>query len=191
MSKYDVLTSIHKQFKQAAKEQCEYKYSTGNVLQNDIKNVGQKDAENVKQNSKSSAQVESCVKRDAVLHNSCGLKPDKKRTVHLGIRLSTIERNILAGHAERNSLTISQYARLVLLKSPALDPHRHRLLLRGLYYLNKQGANLNQIAKRLNTYPVSAESAKAVIEIQQGCSEIYGTICNALTEGRHGSWLTE
>ncbi|MCL2505076.1 MAG: plasmid mobilization relaxosome protein MobC [Alphaproteobacteria bacterium] len=189
MSKYDVLTSIHKQFRQIEKELCE-KNNQVNASRNVQQNVGQKDAENVKQNLKSCAQVESCVKRDAVLHNSCGLKPNKTRLFHLGIRLSATERNILYGHAERNSLPISQYARLILLKSPALDPHRHRLLLRAIYQLTRQGVNLNQIAKQLNTYPVSAESTNAIIEIRQGCLETFGTICNALVEGRTDSWLT-
>jgi len=179
MSKYDVLTSIHKQFRQAAKELCDKNSQTENVKQKDTKNF------------KSSAQVESCVKRDAVLQNSCGLKPDKTRLFHLGIRLSATERDILYGYAERNSLPISQYARLILLKSPVLDPHRHRLLLRAIYQLTRQGVNLNQIAKQLNTYPVSDESTNAIIEIRQGCLETLDAVYHALVEGRHDSWLTE
>ncbi|MCL2469523.1 MAG: MobC family plasmid mobilization relaxosome protein [Alphaproteobacteria bacterium] len=140
---------------------------------------------------KSSAQVESYVKRGAVSHNSSGLKPDKTRTVHLGIRLSTAERDILAGHAERNNLTISQYARLVLLKSPALDPHRHKLLLRAVYQLTRQGVNLNQIAKQLNSYPESSEAAEAILEIRQAYSETSVTVHHALVEGRAGNWTME
>ncbi|MCL2473956.1 MAG: hypothetical protein FWF23_03530 [Alphaproteobacteria bacterium] len=54
MSKYDVFSSIHKQFKQAAKDVCNKNSQTKIVEQNDPKNF------------KSSAQVETCVGQNIV-----------------------------------------------------------------------------------------------------------------------------
>jgi hypothetical protein len=137
------------------------------------------------QKAKSSAQVESYVKRSAVLHNSSGLKPEKARSVHLGIRLDFQERERLAEQAERNNLSTSQYVRLMLLKSPLLDPERNSLLHKVHFELTKQGTNLNQIAKQLNAGAVTnGQGASMVAMISRSLMTAHQAILQALSEGR-------
>lgn len=137
------------------------------------------------QKAKSYAQVESYVKRSAVLHNSGGLKPEKARSVHLGIRLDLEERERLAEQAARNNLSTSQYARLVLLKSPLLDPERNSLLNKVHFELTKQGTNLNQIAKQLNAGTVTnGQGASMVAMISSSLRVAHQAVLDALSEGR-------
>jgi hypothetical protein len=135
--------------------------------------------------SKSSAQVESFVEPQAVQRNSGGLKPSKSRPSHIGIRLTPQEREIVVQQAEKIGLTISEYARLTILKSPSLDPERHRLLLKLNLELTRQGTNLNQIAKQLNGKVVSPEQAESLLAmIARTMMQAHKAVHDALTNGR-------
>ncbi|MCL2505329.1 MAG: hypothetical protein FWE93_03650, partial [Alphaproteobacteria bacterium] len=137
MSKYDVLTSIHKQFKQAAKEVCEQNCQT--------QNVGQKDTKNFK----SCAQVERSVKPQVaplVAPNSAGSFPRPQKTYSYGLKLRDGELDIIRLKAQDLNMSVNAYIRASVLGAgyvSAIDPTKHQLLINIQRELNKQGTNLN------------------------------------------------
>ena len=186
MSKYDVLTSIHKQFRQAAKELC-----------SETKNVGQKDAKNVKQNFKSSAQVESSVAphvAHSVAHvvapHSAGSFPEpqcKKSYTH-GLRLREGELDIIRGKAQELNMSVNAYIRASVLGAgyvSAIDPAKRQLLINIQSELNKQGSNLNQIAKHLNAGILNPYQGKDHLSLlARSLLNAHTSVRQALSEGR-------
>ena len=141
MSKYDVLSLEHKQFRQAAKELC-----------SETKNVGQNDTKNFK----SCAQVERSVKPQVaplVAPNSAGSFPRPQKTYSYGLKLRDGELDIIRLKAQDLNMSVNAYIRASVLGAgyvSAIDPTKHQLLINIQRELNKQGTNLNQIAKHLN-----------------------------------------
>lgn len=176
--------SIRLQFRQAARDMC----CPSGAYQK-LKNMQQtSDTLIVKQSvkkSKSSAQVETFVGQHAVRQISCGLKPEEKRKSRVTTRFSHEERKKLVGRAQKARLTLSEYMRVVTLESPALDPERHKLLLKTNYELTRQGVNLNQIAKRLNAGRGSTACAEGMLaELFDALMEVQKMVHQALSEGR-------
>ncbi|MDX2027795.1 MAG: plasmid mobilization relaxosome protein MobC [Alphaproteobacteria bacterium] len=128
-------------------------------------------------NTKSYAQVAGFVSRKSVKQNPSGLKPDISRSCRLVIRFSKKERATIVSHAESARMTISQYARLTLLKAPSLDPQRNKYLMRANYELTRQGINLNQIAKQFNGGEITSDEA---INMLSGISHPIGQALNDL-----------
>ncbi len=123
---------------------------------------------NVRQESKSYAQVESLVVPQAVLPNSCGLKPgmstaqrkpkkqkkSTKRPAPLSVRLSEKDRDIIAQKAFNIGYSVNAYVRAAALGSaykPPIGRDMVMALLAVKYELTAQGRNLNQIAHSLNS----------------------------------------
>ena len=159
MSKYDVLTSIHKQFKQAAKEVCEHNCST--------QNVGQKDTKNFK----SCAQVESSVAphvahsvAHAVAPHSAGSfpRPQCRKSYTHGLRLREGEISLIRQKAHELNISVNTYIRAKALGDDyiAKPPAWLRDVLLKLYAeLARQGNNLNQLARNVNMKLTTAENA--------------------------------
>ena len=191
MSKYDVLTSIHKQFREAAKELCDKNNQVNdsrNVQQNGIQNVGQKDVKNVKQNFKSCAQVGTCVGQNDVRHKSSELKLKGRRIHRITTRFNFEEKMRLIEKAKESCLRISDYIRASVLGAgyvSAIDPTKNQLLMNIQSELNKQGSNLNQIAKQLNAGIVNPfEGNNLLSMLARSLLNAHNSVRKALSEGR-------
>ena len=96
------------------------------------------------------------------------MKVAKRETAVL-IRLSEREKRTLKRKAAKNGMTVSEYARTLLANSDdvtirVIDTEPLR---KAAHELAKQGTNLNQFMRFLNTYGSNAldyEEAKAVLE---------------------------
>lgn len=109
------------------------------------------------------------------------MKVEKRETAVL-IRLSGREKRTLKRKAANYGMTVSDYARTLLINSDDatikvidIEP-----LKKAAHELAKQGTNLNQFMKFLNTYGervFDAEEAKAVLEREVAC---FGKIMEAL-----------
>lgn len=172
MSNHDLpLPTIRFQFRETAKALC--------------KPYVHKDLSDKSGNPKSYAQVESFVRHQGGRQNSGGLKPGNSRPYRITTRFSEEERNTLVIYAENARLTLSQFVRYSLLKSPALDPARNRLLLKANYELTRQGTNLNQIARQLNAGALSHEQAESLLaSLAPGMAQAYAALHEALANGR-------
>jgi hypothetical protein len=135
--------------------------------------------------AKSYAQVESFVRQHVVRHNSGELKLRDSRPCRIITRLSEKERETILRQAKEACLTVSEYIRLTLLKSPSLDPERHQLLLKANFELTKQGTNLNQIAKHLNAGTGKpSQGASLLAVISRSLMKAHMAVRQALAEGR-------
>jgi len=140
------------------------------------------------ENTKSYAQVETSVRRLAVGHKSCGLKPDEPKEFRITVRFSKNEREILVGHAEKIGLTMSEHIRVSALGPTyayAVDPERFQLLRQAVKELNRQGVNLNQIAHQMNAQPnYAADGETRLGEIAQNLIAAQKAVRQALSEGK-------
>lgn len=135
--------------------------------------------------AKSYAQVESFVRQHVVGQNSCELKLRDSRPCRIIARFSKEERETVVRQAKGAGLTVSEYIRLTLLKSPSLDPERHQLLLKANFELTKQGTNLNQIAKHLNAgMGKPSQGASMLAVISRSLMNAHMAVRQALAEGR-------
>jgi len=125
--------------------------------------VGQND-----EKTKSSAQVATSVGQHGVRQKSCGLKPGESRPFKITARFASGEREFLVRQAETSCLTVSEYIRASSLGpgyAAAIDPMRRQLLQDALRELNRQGNNLNQIAKHLNAGVVSPQEGDSLLAL--------------------------
>jgi len=140
--------------------------------------------------TKSSAQVALSVEQMLVQRRSGGLKPDKSRPFHIGIRLSQNERELVVQHAEKSGLTISEYVRASVLGAgyaSSIDPVKRQQLVDANRELSRQGNNLNQIAKHLNAGIASPEQGESMLDIlARGLLAAYTSVRKALAEGQDG-----
>ena len=157
---------------------------------------------NVRQESKSYAQVESLVVPQPVLPNSCGLKPGMsntqgkpkkrkkptKRPAPLSVRLSEKDRAIIAQKAFNIGYSVNAYVRAAALGSdykPPIGREMEMGLLAVKYELTAQGRNLNQIAHRLNSDIHSeAETNSMLGVIVRSLLKAHDAVGAALTWGR-------
>lgn len=144
--------------------------------------------ENVQREPKSCAQVEISVKQQAVKQKSGGLKPEGGRAAFIGIRLSSQERQLVIGRAINSGLKLSAYARAALLGADYVtkhDPVRRELLRDLSVELGRQGNNLNQIAKQLNSGFVTQDDAYALLnDLGGSLVAAHNAVRLAMTEGK-------
>lgn len=96
------------------------------------------------------------------------MKVAKRETAVL-IRLSEREKRTLKRKAAKNGMTVSEYARTLLINSDdaTIKVIDTEPLKKAAHELAKQGTNLNQFMKFLNTYGVNVfdpEEAKLVLQ---------------------------
>ena len=185
MSKYDVLLSpMQRQFKQAAKELCGQTENVGQKEQSVKQSVAQKELKNFK----SFAQVESCVGQSIVRQNSCELKLKGRRIHRVTTRFTYEEKIRLIENAKVSQLKLSDYIRASVLGAgyvSAIDPAKRQLLINIQGELNKQGSNLNQIAKHLNAGILNPLQGKDTLSLlARSLLNTHSSVRQALTEGR-------
>ena len=145
-------------------------------------------SEIVQREPKSCAQVETSVKQQAVQQKSGGLKPACGKSSHIGIRLSFQERQLVIGRASQSGLKLSAYARAALLGADYVarhDPVRRKLLQDLSTELGRQGNNLNQIARQLNSDLIQADEAYALLnDLGNSLIAAHNAVHLTLTEGK-------
>lgn len=170
-------------FRQAGKALCQRNTSVEHTHVEQQKSVEQNS-----QNYKSYAQVAPSVQRQAVSQRACGLKPGESRVSHIGIRFSRQEREFIVQQAKNTSLTLSEYIRASALGpgyAATIDPMKRQLLKDAIRELNRQGNNLNQIARNLNAgnlTPNQAERELSRLELSLIAAQ--RAVRAALTEGK-------
>lgn len=110
----------------------------------------------------------------------------RQRQDRLTIRFAADEMTRLKGDAERAGLTLSSYARLLVIKAEPLrqsrrPPIERQLLAKMLGQLGKTGSNLNQIARALNAATDRGATQSPILhaELRQAMAELT-TIRSAL-----------
>ncbi len=138
--------------------------------------------------SKSAAQVATCVGQQAVGHVSGELKLNDSKSIRVSVRFSETEHEILVRHAEKSCLTVSEYIRASVLGAgylSAIDPVKRELLKNVSRELGRQGNNLNQIAKHLNGGTASPEQGDSMLAIiARSLLSAHKTVRHALADGR-------
>jgi hypothetical protein len=146
--------------------------------------------------SKSSAQVESWVLPRAVLPNSGELKlknitckkkkgtTTSKRPSPLSVRLSECQKETVRAKAREAAMPVNAFVKYALLGTD-YDPNLRNLLHKTYCELTRQGINLNQIAKKLNSGMATPSQGIAVLEaIREPLIRTLRTVGNALTRGQ-------
>lgn len=92
------------------------------------------------------------------------------------------ERDMLKRKSRKAGLTVSEYVRQTLIHSDGskitlidIEP-----LERALFEMHKQGVNLNELMKYLNTYKEDAREAGAVDRLREELSAAYMNIMGAI-----------
>ena len=146
--------------------------------------------------SKSSAQVESWVIPQAVIPNSCGLKPKsiihkkttkatalRKRPSPLTVRLSEDQKETVRTKAREAAMPVNAFVKYALLGTN-YDPTLRDLMGRTYSELTRQGINLNQIAKQLNGGTATPAQGIAMLEAMRvPWRQALHAVGNALTGG--------
>ena len=188
----DLLGAMKSQFRLASKEVCAPKPDYHADL-NDAAHVRHKppvgqSVRQISETGKSSAQVAPSVQRQAVSHRACGLKPENSRVSHIGIRFTTQEREFVVQQAKKSCLTLSEYIRASSLGpgyAATIDPMKRQLLQDAIRELNRQGNNLNQIARQLNTGHLTPEQGeRELTRLERALIAAQRAVRHALTEGK-------
>ena len=103
------------------------------------------------------------------------------------VRVSEEERNVLKQRAARAGVSVSDLVRLALVYSDRLTVRTIDISpLRNLYFeLTKQGTNLNQYVKFLNTYGGDAYNRSAAKQLIERNGELLFRIGDAMTAFEH------
>lgn len=145
-------------------------------------NVGQES-----ETGKSSAQVASAVGQQSVRRQTCGLKPEP-REYKLSTRFKSDEREFLVRQAETSCLTLSEYIRASALGpgyAATIDPMKRQLLQDAIRELNRQGNNLNQIARHLNAGDMEPDQGQRELSrLEQSLIAAQRAVRAALAEGK-------
>lgn len=169
-------------FNEAASYLCRRKARSVPNAYKSLKNIKQPTSNKF---SKSYAQVESFVGQQVVGPTSGELKLEQSRPCKITARFTEAERKTVVRHAKTARLPISTYIRLTLLRLPGLDPERNKLLLKANFELTKQGTNLNQIAKHLNSGTASIDQGDSMLAIiARSLLSAHRSVREALSEGR-------
>ncbi len=137
---------------------------------------------------KSFAQVETLVSPP----QSGGLKPGMKRRRNpLTVRLCNADREAIRARAmEAGFPTLNAYARAALLGSdykPPKAPEMIQSLLKLNLELTRQGVNLNQIAKHLNSGLISGGQGETMVSaLARSTLQTHRAIRQALAHGEMG-----
>lgn len=168
------LSPMQQAFRQAGKSVCN-RYAELNDMATvqQVSPVGQQVRQNVGQEyetGKSYAQVASAVGQQSVRRQTSGLKPES-RPCKISTRFTSGERDFLVEQAEISCLTLSEYIRASAMGpgyAATIDPMKRQLLKDAIRELNRQGNNLNQIARHLNVgnlIPDQAERELSRLEL--------------------------
>lgn len=137
---------------------------------------------------KSYAQVAPYVQRQAVSQGACGLKPGESRVSHIGIRFAPQERAFIVQQAKKTCLTLSEYIRASALGpgyAAMIDPMKRQLLQDVLRELNRQGNNLNQIARHMNAGDMEPDQGERELSrLEQSLIAAQRAVRAALAEGK-------
>ena len=135
--------------------------------------------------SKSSAQVENVVCQPTGSQRSGALKLDGSRPYRIVVRFSKEEKESVGIQAKNARMPVSSFVRLTVLKLPGLDPDRNKLLHKIHFELNRQGNNLNQIAKHLNAKTATPEQGDSMLAILgRSLLSAHRAVRQVMTEGR-------
>ena len=117
----------------------------------------------------------------------------RRKGARVEVRMTESEKEALKQKAAKNGMTVSEYARTLLVNS---DDATIRVidtepLRKAAHELAKQGTNLNQFMKFLNTYGAMAfdqDEAKAVLEKEVSAfSEITEALAALRKEADHSN----
>ena len=120
-----------------------------------------------------------------------------KRGIWLKVRVTDKEREIIKRKAARLGMTVSEYVRTSLIHSDNLNVTMIDVepVEKIATELHKQGVNLNQLMKFLNTYGVDAYNAEETFRVltREGdmflkVSDVLGQLCEEAT--RHKVYIT-
>lgn len=113
-----------------------------------------------------------------------------KREIWLKVRVTDKEREIIKRKAARLGMTVSEYVRTALIHSDNLNITMIdvRPIEKIATELHKQGVNLNQLMKFLNTYGADAYNADETFRVltREGdmflkVSDVLGQLCDEAT----------
>ena len=109
------------------------------------------------------------------------------RTKRFELRLNTHEKEVLKERAEKAGVSVSDLVRLALVYSDHLTIRTIDIsTLRDLCYeLTKQGTNLNQFMKFLNTYGGDAYNKSAAKQLIERNGDLLFRIGDAMTAFEH------
>lgn len=182
-NKTSLPSSMQLAFRQAGKAICK-----PNVTVEHPHVEQQGSVEQNSQKDKSYAQVAPPVQRQAVSQRACGLKPVESRVSHIGIRFAPQERNFIVQQAKKTCLTLSEYIRASALGpgyAATIDPMKRQLLQDVLRELNRQGNNLNQIARHLNAGDMEPDQGERKLSrLEQSLIAAQRAVRAALAEGK-------
>ncbi len=182
------LSPIQQAFRQVGKSVCN-RYATLNDVApvQQIPSVRQ-NVEQICETGKSYAQVAPSVQRQAVSLRACGLKPVESRVSHIGIRFAPQEREFIVQQAKKTCLTLSEYIRASALGpgyASTIDPMKRQLLQDAIRELNRQGNNLNQIARHLNAGDMEPDQGERELSrLEQSLIAAQRAVRTALAEGK-------
>ncbi len=120
-----------------------------------------------------------------------------KKEKNILIRVTDKEREIIKRKAARLGMTVSEYVRTALVHSDNLNVTMIDVepVEKIATELHKQGVNLNQLMKFLNTYGVDAYNAEETFRVltREGdmflkVSDVLGQLCEEAT--RHKVYIT-
>lgn len=185
MSDHGISVSrIHRQFRLARLAICQRNRSV--VRHPPVKQKG--DVTQITEKAKSYAQVAPSVQRQAVSQGACGLKPGESRVSHIGIRFAPQERAFIVQQAKKTCLTLSEYIRASALGpgyAATIDPMKRQLLQDAIRELNRQGNNLNQIARHLNAGDMEPDQGERELSrLEQSLIAAQRAVRAALAEGK-------
>ena len=185
------LSPLQQAFRQAGKSICN-RYAVLNEMPpvQQVSPVGQGDKQNVGQEcetGKSYAQVASAVGQQSFRRQTSGLKPEP-RPFKISTRFAFDERDFLVRQAESSCLTLSEYIRASALGpgyAATIDPMKRQLLQDAIRELNRQGNNLNQIARHLNAGDMEPDQGERELSrLEQSLIAAQRAVRAALAEGK-------
>jgi len=186
------LSPMQMAFRQAGKSVCnryaELKDMPPVQQHSVVRQVVSQNVEQKCETSKSRAQVAPPVQRQAVSQGACGLKPEGPRVSHIGIRFALQEREFIVQQAEKTCLTLSEYIRASALGpgyAATIDPMKRQLLQDAIRELNRQGNNLNQIARHMNAGNMEPDQGQRELSrLEQSLIAAQRAVRAALAEGK-------
>jgi hypothetical protein len=135
--------------------------------------------------AKSYAQVAPSVRPPVVRPKPCELKLGRERPHRLMARFSDDEKTFVQRKAKTARLSLSEYIRVSVLGDvyvSTVDPERQKLLHELSRELGKQGSNLNQIAKHLNTRGESQQGEGMMAALFDSLVDAHNAVRRAMAE---------
>lgn len=108
--------------------------------------------------------------------------PQKIRDKQIHVFVTERERDTIKRHAARYGMGVGEFIRQALIHTNALTVNviDTKPLNDICYELTKQGTNLNQLMRFLNTYGLDAFNEKQVVHVMRHLQEIYEQTEDAL-----------